>query len=168
MVCGKFQANHCRSLGGDVESWFFTFCDVAKKKSRRKWAWPIPRDSGASPEHVDIRILNIGCTVWKIEAITRLRQLQRPLQENLGNDFRIPAWPPDLTCLQSMKKSYARESPQKGGRAQIRKKKEESILTDTIGPRRPVPLSAARALIMNHFSSLNTSINTQCINKSVS
>ena len=121
MVWDKFQANRCRPLGGDVESRFFAFCDVAKKKSRRKWAWPIPRDSGASPEHVDIRILNIGCTVWKIEAITRLRQLQRPLQANLGNDFRIPAWPPDLTCLQSMKKSYARESPQKGGRAQILK-----------------------------------------------
>ena len=127
MMFAKFQANRRRPLGGDVESRFFAFCAVAKKKSRRKWAWPIPRDSGASPEHVDIRILNIGCTVWKIEAIT---WLQRPLQANLGNDFRIPAWPPDLTCVQSMKKSYARESPQKGGRAQILKKERRIIISE--------------------------------------
>ena len=131
MVCAKFQANRCRPLGGDVKSRFFAFCDVAKKKSRRKWAWPIPRDSGAAPEQVDIRILNIGCTVWKIEAITWFTSAAAPPTGKFGKRLqnKILVARPDA-CAKYEKKLRTAKPPKRRSSAN---KKERIILTDTIG-----------------------------------
>ena len=64
----KFDADRTKILGQVRERRFRTFCNVAKKKSRRKWAWLMSDDAQQSPEHRDIRFLNIRCTVWKLLA----------------------------------------------------------------------------------------------------
>ena len=70
MLCAKFRANRWNRLGGVRKSRFSTFCDVAKKNGRRKWAWPIPRDSPLCSERVDIRFLNVRQSIWELLAKT--------------------------------------------------------------------------------------------------
>ncbi len=55
IIRAKFRVDRTCGLGGVRFRWFFSFRDVARKKFRRKWAWPIPGDSARSPERVDIR-----------------------------------------------------------------------------------------------------------------
>ena len=45
---------------------FVTFSEVANKNRRRKWAWPIFKDSSEPSEHVDIRLLNMQQTIWEL------------------------------------------------------------------------------------------------------
>ena len=45
MLCAKFGANQLNRLGGVRKSKFATFCEFAEENSRRKWVWPISRDS---------------------------------------------------------------------------------------------------------------------------
>ncbi len=57
IIRAKFRGDGTCGFGGDDFGWSFSFRDVARKKFRRKWAWPIPGDSARSPERVDIRFL---------------------------------------------------------------------------------------------------------------
>ncbi len=56
-IRAKFRVDRTCGFGGDAFGWCFSFRDVARKKFRRKWAWPIPVYSARSPERVDIRFL---------------------------------------------------------------------------------------------------------------
>ncbi len=57
IIRAKFRVDRTCGFGGVRFRWFFSYRDVARKKSRRKWAWPIPGHSAGSPERVDIRFL---------------------------------------------------------------------------------------------------------------
>ena len=59
MVHAKFGVDRTCGFGGVNSERLLSFRDVARKKFRRKWAWPIPRDSARSPERVDIRFVNM-------------------------------------------------------------------------------------------------------------
>ena len=65
-MCAKFDADRFKILGLVRKSRFFKYRDVAKKKSRRKWAWPMSRHSISSPEHEDMKFLKMGLTGWKL------------------------------------------------------------------------------------------------------
>ena len=54
MVHTNFGADPTKRLGGDAKRRFCTFRDFARKIYRRKWAWPISRDSAGSTERVDV------------------------------------------------------------------------------------------------------------------
>ena len=55
IIRAKFRVDRTCGFGGDDFGRYVSFCAVARKKFRRKWAWPIPRDSAGYPERVDIR-----------------------------------------------------------------------------------------------------------------
>ncbi len=65
-VRAKFHADRTKPQGGVRKSRFSSFRDFAKKNSRRKWAWPSPRDSAPFRECGDIRFLNVRHTVWEL------------------------------------------------------------------------------------------------------
>ena len=52
MVCAKFGVDRARNVGGVAKKQFYCFRDFAKKNSRRKWAWPMPKDAADSSEYV--------------------------------------------------------------------------------------------------------------------
>ena len=52
MPCAKFGVDRARNVGGVAKKQFCGFRDLAKKNSRRKWAWPMPKDAADSSEYV--------------------------------------------------------------------------------------------------------------------
>ena len=52
MPCAKFGVDRARNVGGVGKKQFCGFRDFAKKNSRRKWAWPRPKDAADSSEYV--------------------------------------------------------------------------------------------------------------------
>ena len=52
MSCAKFGVDWSRNMGGVAKKQFCGFRDFAKKNSRRKWAWPMPKDAADSSEYV--------------------------------------------------------------------------------------------------------------------
>ena len=52
MPCAKFGVDWSRNVGGVGNKQFCGFRDFAKKNSRRKWAWPMPKDAADSSEYV--------------------------------------------------------------------------------------------------------------------
>ena len=50
--CAKFGVDRARNVGGVAKIQFCGFRDFAKKNSRRKWAWPMPKDAADSSEYV--------------------------------------------------------------------------------------------------------------------
>ncbi len=59
MIHAKFGVDWTCGFGGVNSERLVSFRDVAREKFRRKWAWPIPRDSAGSPERVDIKFFHI-------------------------------------------------------------------------------------------------------------
>ena len=55
MPCAKFGVDWLRNVGGVAKIQFCGFRDLAKKYSRRKWAWPRPKDAADSSESVCTR-----------------------------------------------------------------------------------------------------------------
>ena len=55
MPCAKFGVDWSRNVGGVAKIQFCGFRDFAKTNSRRKWAWPMPKDAADSSEHVCTR-----------------------------------------------------------------------------------------------------------------
>ena len=55
MPFAKFCVNWSRNVGGVAIKLFCGFRDFAKKKFRRKWAWPMPKDAADSSEAVCTR-----------------------------------------------------------------------------------------------------------------
>ncbi len=62
IIRAKFRVDRTCGFGGDDFGRYVSFRAVARKKSRRKWAWPTSRDSAQSPERVDIRFMNVRCS----------------------------------------------------------------------------------------------------------
>ena len=52
MPCAKFGVDRSRNVGGVGKKLFCGFHDFAKKNSRRKWAWPMPKDAADSSAYV--------------------------------------------------------------------------------------------------------------------
>ena len=52
MSCAKFGVDRARNVGGVAKKQFCGIRDFAKKNSRRKWAWPMPKDAADSSEYV--------------------------------------------------------------------------------------------------------------------
>ena len=52
MSCEKFGVDRARFVGGVAKKQFCGFRDFAKKNSRRKWAWPRPKDAADSSASV--------------------------------------------------------------------------------------------------------------------
>ena len=66
MSCAKFGVDWSRNVGGVAKKQFCGFRDFAKKNSRRKWAWPRPKDATDSSESVHITFLTVGASVWEL------------------------------------------------------------------------------------------------------
>ena len=52
MSCEKFGVDRARIVGGVAKKQFCGFRDLAKNISRRKWAWPRPKDAADSSAYV--------------------------------------------------------------------------------------------------------------------
>ena len=65
MSCAKFGVDWSRNVGRVGKKLFCVFCDFAKKNSRRKWAWPMPKDAADSSEYVGT-FLTVGGSVWEL------------------------------------------------------------------------------------------------------
>ena len=52
MPCAKFGVDWSRNVEGVAKKQFCGFRDFAKNISRRKWAWPRPKDAADSSEYV--------------------------------------------------------------------------------------------------------------------
>ena len=52
MPCAKFGVDWSRNVGRVAKKQFCGFRDFAKKNSRRKWAWPMPKDAADSSGYV--------------------------------------------------------------------------------------------------------------------
>ena len=55
MSCAKFGVDWSRNVGGVGKKKFCGSRDFVKKNSRRKWAWPMPKDAADSSEYVCTR-----------------------------------------------------------------------------------------------------------------
>ena len=66
MPCAKFGVDWSRNVGGVAKIQFCGFRDLAKKNSRRKWAWPRPNDAADSSASVCTSFWTVGGSVWEL------------------------------------------------------------------------------------------------------
>ena len=66
MSCAKFGVDWSRNVGGVAKKQFCGFRDFAKKNSRRKWAWPRPKDAADSSASVCTSFWTLRGSVWEL------------------------------------------------------------------------------------------------------
>ena len=66
MSCAKFGVDWSRNVGGVAKKQFCGFRDFAKNISRRKWAWPRPKDAADSSASVCTSFWTLGGSVWEL------------------------------------------------------------------------------------------------------